>query len=342
MSYEYKYRGSVMASEKKKVVKKTSGKKVPYLSVVLPVYNEEESIDLQYKAVLDAVKKLNRTYEIIFVNDGSTDKSGDLLKLIAKKDKNVKVVLFRRNFGQTAAMAAGIDHSKGEVIVFMDSDLQNEPEDIGKLLEKIDEGYDVVSGWRNKRQDKWLSRKLPSKIANWLISRVTGVPLHDLGCSLKAYRGEILRQVNLYGEMHRFIPVHASWIGAKITEIPVGHHARQYGQSKYGIKRTFKVILDLITVKFMGSYSTKPIYIFGGSGLLSLLFALITGSTVVIMKIMYNYSMNRNPLFMLTILLIIIGVLFIQMGILAEIMIRIYHESKGEPPYKIKETINID
>jgi glycosyltransferase involved in cell wall biosynthesis len=331
-----------MASEKKKVVKKISGKKAPQLSVVLPVYNEEESIDLQYKAVLDAVKKLNRTYEIIFVNDGSTDKSGDLLKLIAKKDKNVKLVLFRRNFGQTAAMAAGIDHSKGEVIVFMDSDLQNEPEDIGKLLEKIDEGYDVVSGWRNKRQDKWLSRKLPSKIANWLISKVTGVPLHDLGCSLKAYRGEILRQVNLYGEMHRFIPVHASWIGAKITEIPVGHHARQYGQSKYGIKRTFKVILDLITVKFMGSYSTKPIYIFGGSGLLSLLFAVISGSTVVIMKIMYNYSMNRNPLFMLTILLIIIGVLFIQMGILAEIMIRIYHESKGEPPYKVKETINID
>ncbi len=331
-----------MASEKKKIVKKTSGKKAPQLSVVLPVYNEEESIDLQYKAVLDAVKKLNRTYEIIFVNDGSTDKSGDLLKLIAKKDKNVKLVLFRRNFGQTAAMAAGIDHSKGEVIVFMDSDLQNEPEDIGKLLEKIDEGYDVVSGWRNKRQDKWLSRKLPSKIANWLISRVTGVPLHDLGCSLKAYRGEILRQVNLYGEMHRFIPVHASWIGAKITEIPVGHHARQYGQSKYGIKRTFKVILDLITVKFMGSYSTKPIYIFGGSGLLSLFFALISGSTVIIMKILYNYSMNRNPLFMLTILLIIIGVLFIQMGILAEIMIRIYHESKGEPPYKVKETINID
>ncbi|PKL15510.1 MAG: glycosyltransferase [Spirochaetae bacterium HGW-Spirochaetae-5] len=331
-----------MASEKKKVVKKISGKKAPQLSVVLPVYNEEESIDLQYKAVLDAVKKLNRTYEIIFVNDGSTDKSGDLLKLIAKKDKNVKLVLFRRNFGQTAAMAAGIDHSKGEVIVFMDSDLQNEPEDIGKLLEKIDEGYDVVSGWRNKRQDKWLSRKLPSKIANWLISRVTGVPLHDLGCSLKAYRGEILRQVNLYGEMHRFIPVHASWIGAKITEIPVGHHARQYGQSKYGIKRTFKVILDLITVKFMGSYSTKPIYIFGGSGLLSLFFALISGSTVIIMKILYNYSMNRNPLFMLTILLIIIGVLFIQMGILAEIMIRIYHESKGEPPYKVKETVNID
>ncbi|HNX22925.1 MAG TPA: glycosyltransferase family 2 protein [Spirochaetota bacterium] len=331
-----------MASEKKKVVKKTSGKKAPYLSVMLPVYNEEESLELQYKAVLGAVKKLNRTYEIIFVDDGSTDKSAELLKSIAKKDKNVKIVLFRRNFGQTAAMAAGIDFSKGEVIVFMDSDLQNEPEDIIRLLEKIDEGYDVVSGWRNKRQDKWLSRKLPSKIANKLISKVTGVPLHDLGCSLKAYRGEILRQVHLYGEMHRFIPVHASWIGAKITEIPVGHHARQFGQSKYGIKRTFKVILDLITVKFMGSYSTKPIYVFGGTGLVSLVIAFFSGIAVILMKILIHQNMTRNPLFMLTVMLIILGVLFIQMGILAEIMIRIYHESRDIPPYKVRETINID
>ena len=212
-----------MASGNKKDSRKTSAKKAPYLSVVLPVYNEEESLQLQYKAVLDAVKKLGRTYEIIFVNDGSIDKSAELLQEIAKKDKNVKIILFRRNFGQTAAMAAGIDYSKGEVIVFMDSDLQNEPEDIVRLLEKIDEGYDVVSGWRNQRQDKWISRKLPSKIANRLISKVTGVPLHDLGCSLKAYRGEILRQVNLYGEMHRFIPVHASWIGGK--------HHRNSGRS---------------------------------------------------------------------------------------------------------------
>ncbi len=330
-----------MASEKKKVVKKISGRKSPYLSVVLPVYNEEESLDLQYKAIMDAVKKLNRTYEVIFVDDGSTDKSADILKSIAKKDKNVKIVLFRRNFGQTAAMAAGIDHSKGEVIVFMDSDLQNEPEDIIKLLDKIDEGYDVVSGWRNKRQDSW-HRKLPSMIANRLISKVTGVPLHDLGCSLKAYRGEILRQVNLYGEMHRFIPVHASWIGAKITEIPVGHHARQFGHSKYGIKRTFKVILDLITVKFMGSYSTKPIYVFGGTGLISLLIAFFSGSATILMKIFIHQNMTRNPLFMLTVMLIILGVLFIQMGILAEIMIRIYHESRDIPPYKVRETINIE
>ncbi len=330
-----------MASEKKKMIKKISGKKAPYLSVVLPVYNEEESLDLQYKAILEAVGKLNRTCEIIFVDDGSTDKSAGILKSIAKKDKNVKLVLFRRNFGQTAAMAAGIDHSKGEVIVFMDSDLQNEPEDIIKLLDKIDEGYDVVSGWRNKRQDSW-SKKLPSKIANRLISKVTGVPLHDLGCSLKAYRGEILRQVNLYGEMHRFIPVHASWIGANITEIPVGHHARQFGHSKYGIKRTFKVILDLITVKFMGSYSTKPIYVFGGTGLISLFLSVLSGGAVILMKIMMNTDMTGNPLFMMSIMLFIVGVLFIQMGILAEIMIRIYHESRDMPPYKVRETINIE
>lgn len=331
-----------MASENKKALKKSPSGKNPYLTVMLPVYNEEESLELQYKAVIDAVKKLNRTYEIIFVDDGSTDKSAELLQEIAKKDKNVKLVLFRRNFGQTAAMAAGIDYSSGEVIVFMDSDLQNEPEDIARLLEKIDEGYDVVSGWRNKRQDKWISRKLPSKIANRLISKVTGVPLHDLGCSLKAYRGEVLRQVNLYGEMHRFIPVHASWIGAKITEIPVGHHARQYGKSKYGIKRTFKVILDLITVKFMGSYSTKPIYVFGGTGLIALIFGFISGLEVILMKIYRHEDMTGNPFFMLTIMLLILAVLFIQIGILAEIMIRIYHESQEMPPYRVKKTINID
>lgn len=330
-----------MAPAKKIAQRTTREAKKPYLSVVLPVYNEEESLDLQYKAVISALKKLNRTYEIIFTDDGSTDRSAEILRAIAKSDKNVKVIFFRRNFGQTAAMAAGIDFSKGEVIVFMDSDLQNEPEDIVKLLQKIEEGYDVVSGWRSNRQDRWLSRKLPSKIANRLISRVTGVPLHDLGCSLKAYRGDVLRQVNLYGEMHRFIPVHASWIGARITEIPVGHHARQFGKSKYGIKRTFKVILDLITVKFMGSYSTKPIYIFGGTGLVSLVLAGLSGFAVIVMKILKIANMTRNPLFMLTVMLIIIGILFIQMGILAEIMIRIYHESQQKAPYNVKDTINI-
>jgi glycosyltransferase involved in cell wall biosynthesis len=330
--------GDFMAAVKTK--KSTSAN--PYLSVILPVFNEEESLTLQYKAVSDAVKKLKKTYEIIFVDDGSSDSSYDILKEIASSDKNVRLVRFRRNFGQTAAMAAGIDYSKGEVIVFMDSDLQNEPEDIGKLLEKIDEGYDVVSGWRANRQDKLISRKIPSKIANWLIARVTGVPLHDLGCSLKAYRGEVLRQVNLYGEMHRFIPVHASWIGARITEVPVGHHARQFGKSKYGIKRTFKVLLDLITVKFMGSYSTKPIYIFGGTGIFLLLLGFLSGAAVVAMKILLHHNMIRNPLLLMTVMLIILGVLFIQMGIIAEIMIRIYHESQKLPPYRVRETVNIE
>jgi len=330
-----------MAAEKKRGAKSPASKK-PYLSVVLPVYNEEESLSLQYKAVSEAVKKIGKTYEVIFVDDGSSDSSYDILKNISAKDKNVKLVQFRRNFGQTAAMAAGIDHSRGEIIVFMDSDLQNEPEDIIKLLEKIDEGYDVVSGWRANRQDKLISRKIPSKIANWLIAKVTGVALHDLGCSLKAYRGEVLRQVNLYGEMHRFIPVHASWIGAKITEVPVGHHARQFGKSKYGIRRTFKVILDLITVKFMGSYSTKPIYIFGGTGVVILLLGLISGISVIAMKFFLQHNMIRNPLLLLTVMFIIVGVLFIQMGILAEIMIRVYHESQKMPPYRIKETVNMD
>jgi len=238
-------------------------------------------------------------------------------------------------------MSAGIEYSSGEIIVFMDSDLQNEPGDIKALIEKIDEGYDVVSGWRKDRQDKLFSRKIPSRIANWLISKVTGIELRDLGCSLKAYRGEILRQVNLYGEMHRFIPVHASWIGARITEIPVRHHARQFGKSKYGIVRTFKVLLDLITVKFFGSYSTKPIYIFGGTGAVLLGMSFLSGAVVVFMKLMFRHSMIRNPLLLFTVMLIILGILFIQIGILAEILIRIYHESKSEKPYRIRETINI-
>ena len=314
----------------------------PYLSVLLPVYNEEESLDLQYKAVINALAGLKRSFEIIFVNDGSTDRSAEILRSIAAADKRVKVVNFRRNFGQTAAMAAGIDYSSGKILVFMDSDLQNDPGDIMKLLDKIEEGYDVVSGWRKNRQDKLISRKIPSWIANRLISRVTGVPMRDLGCSLKAYRGDVLRQVHLYGEMHRFIPIHASWVGARITEVPVEHHARQFGKSKYGIKRTFKVLLDLITVKFMGSYSTKPIYVFGGTGFIALLLAFVSGAAVIAMKLINNTDMTGNPFFMLTILLIIMGVLFLQMGILAEIMIRTYHESQKMPPYKVKETLNMD
>ncbi len=313
----------------------------PYISVVLPVYNEEDNIRPQYNEIIRAMKPLGHSYEVIFIDDGSTDRSPSILMDIARKDKNIKIIIFRRNFGQTAAMSAGIEFAKGEIIVFLDSDLQNDPKDIGNLIKKIEEGYDVVSGWRKHRHDKLISRKLPSWIANRLISKVTGVPLHDLGCSLKAYRADLLKQVNLYGEMHRFIPVHASWIGAKITEIPVAHHARKYGASKYGIKRTYKVVLDLITVKFLGKYSTKPIYVFGGTGLLLFLLSLISGATVVAMKILIDRSMSRNPLLILTVMLIILSVLFIQIGILAEILIRIYHESQNKQPYSIKEKKNI-
>jgi len=308
--------------------------KKPYLSIVLPVFNEAENIELQYKHIVDAMNKTPYSYEIVFVDDGSIDNSFKLLELIAANDRHVHVVQFRRNFGQTAAMAAGIDYAKGDIIIFMDSDLQNDASDIPLLVQKIEEGYDVVSGWRKNRHDKLLSRKIPSRIANWLIAKITGVHLHDLGCSLKAYRGEIIRQVNLYGEMHRFIPIHASWIGASIVEVPVQHHPR-----KFGIQRTFKVLLDLATVKFMGSYSTKPNYIFGGIGLLLLVLSGISGIIVIAMKLLLHHSMIRNPLLLFTVMLIILGIMFILLGILAEIMIRIYHESQKLPPYRVKKYI---
>ena len=313
---------------------------VPYLSIILPVYNEQENIDLQYRSIVNAVDPLKKSYEIIFIDDGSTDTSTELLKKIAAGDRRVRLLIFRRNFGQTAAMSAGIERSTGEVVIFMDSDLQNDPGDISRLLEKIDEGFDVVSGWRKDRKDKLFSRRIPSQIANRLISSVTGIRLHDLGCSLKAYRGDILRQVSLYGEMHRFIPVHASWIGASITEIPVQHHARKYGKSKYGIVRTFKVLLDLITVKFMGSYSTKPIYIFGGTGLILLVLSGLSLAHVILSKIYTGRNMTGNPFLLVTVMFIILGILFIQIGIIAEILIRIYHDSQKQPPYRIKEEVN--
>ncbi len=311
------------------------------ISIILPVYNEQENIELQYKDIIDKLRSSSLKFEIIFVDDGSTDKSVDILKKIAAKDTRVKLVLFRRNFGQTAAMSAGIDHSSGEIILFMDSDLQFDAKDIITLINKIDEGYDVVSGWRKDRKDRLISRKIPSKIANWIISKVTGVNIHDFGCSLKAYKGEVLRPVKLYGEMHRFIPVYASWVGANITEIPITHLPRKFGKSKYGIIRTFKVLLDLITVKFMGSYSTKPIYVFGGFGFLLFIFGAISGAAVILMKILLNHSMIRNPLLLLTVMLMILSIIFILLGILAEILIRIYHESQDKPAYNLKELVNI-
>ncbi|HNX59048.1 MAG TPA: glycosyltransferase family 2 protein [Spirochaetota bacterium] len=318
-------------------VKQTS----TYLSIVLPVYNEEENINLQYKRIVDTVSPLKKNFEMVFVDDGSMDRSFELLSDLAKKDKRVKIVRFRRNFGQTAAMAAGIDYSSGKVIVFMDSDLQNEPADIKKLLDKIEEGYDVVSGWRFHRKDKLISRKIPSRIANKIISKVTGVSLHDLGCSLKAYRSDVLKKVKLYGEMHRFIPIHASMVGAKIIEIPVGHHPRQFGQSKYGIKRTFKVMLDLMTVKFLSSFSTKPIYLYGGVGLFMFFLSFTCGTATILMKYFSGYYMTGNPFLLLTVMFFILGGVMILMGIQSEILIRIYHEAQNVRPYHVRGLTNI-
>jgi len=315
-------------------------KKNVNLSIILPVYNEVENIQLQYDDIIKSVIQLKVSYEIIFVDDGSMDGSFKPLQSIAKKNKNVKVISFRRNFGQTAAIAAGIDHSRGKIIIIMDSDLQNEAEDIKNLIDTIEEGYDVVSGWRKDRKDNFLTRKVVSKIANFIISRVSGVKIQDLGSS-QAYRGDILRQIRLYGEMHRFIPVHASWLGAKITEIPVKHHERKYGTSNYGLIRTFKVLLDLITIKFLGSYSTKPIYFFGGVGIIMMFASCISGAAVIAMKVLLHQSMIRNPLLLLTVMFIILGVMFLLLGILAEMLTRIYYETRKEAPYKVREKINL-
>lgn len=311
------------------------------LSIVVPIYNEEESIAFLYDRVTSALANTALVYELILVDDGSSDRSFLLLKDIALQDQRVKVIRFRRNFGQTAAMAAGFDAASGRVVVPMDGDLQNDPTDIPKLLAKIDDGYDVVSGWRKDRQDTFINRKLPSMIANGLISRFTGVHLHDYGCTLKAYRREVLDGINLYGEMHRFVPALASQVGAKVTELPVKHHPRMYGTSKYGISRTVRVVLDLMTVKFLLSYSTKPIQLFGKWGIYTLLAGFLSGTTTVYMKIFEHFSMNRNPLWILTIFLLFMGIQFIVLGLLGELNARTYYEAQGKPIYVVREKLNL-
>ena len=313
----------------------------PYLTVVIPVYNEVEYIPLLHKALHEALDGLSQPWEVIFVDDGSIDGSVDVLEELAAADpEKIRVVEFRRNFGQTAAVAAGIDHAQGEIIVMMDADLQNDPADIPMMLQKIDEGYDVVSGWRIKRKDT-LSRRLPSQIANRLISWVTGVQLHDYGCTLKAYRREVVTGFRLYGEMHRFIPVYARMVGAKILEVEVRHHPRRFGKTKYGLGRTFKVVLDLFTVKFLLSYAAKPIYLFGGAGLLlfgcsslALLYAIIDR------LYMTGLHLNRNPLLTLSVMLFTLGFQSILMGLLAEMVARTYHESQDKRTYTVRRKIN--
>ncbi len=313
------------------------------ISIVLPILNEEENLEELYSKLTDTLSRLDLEYEIIAVDDGSTDRSFEVLRQINERDPRLKAIKFRRNFGQTAAMSAGFDHAQGDVIITMDSDLQNDPADIPRLLDKLNEGYDVVSGWRADRKDKFLSRRLPSILANKLIVKMTGVKLHDFGCSLKAYRKEVIDNINLYGEMHRFIPALASLVGAEIAEMKVTHHARKYGKSKYGISRTTRVILDLMTVKFLLNFSTRPIQIFGfvglGSGFIGFLICLYLSIGRLFIRSKEFSLTERMPLLLLGILMILIGVQLITMGLLGEIMVRTYHESQRKPIYVIREIV---
>jgi len=309
------------------------------VTVVVPVMNEEENIEQVHAEISEVMKALGRPYEIIYVDDGSTDTTFEKLEAIQSEDEHVCAIQFRRNFGQTAAMAAGFDHARGDVIIPMDGDLQNDPADIPRLLEKLDEGYDIVSGWRRDRKDKTFTRKIPSKIANWLIGAVTGVKIHDYGCSLKAYRADVVKHIKLYGEMHRFIPAIASWHGANIAELAVNHRPRVHGVTKYGLIRTLKVVLDLITVKFLGGYGTKPIYFFGAMAMILFGGASACGAFVLVRKLVGGASMVRNPMLLLTVLLLVLSAMCIMLGLLAELMVRTYHESQNKPVYVIRQKL---
>lgn len=313
------------------------------LSLVIPVFNEEGCIETlcgEITAALDG----KYDYEAIFVDDGSADSSFSILSGLAEKNNRFKVVKFRKNFGQTAALSAGFKFATGEIIVPLDADCQNDPADIPRLVEKLKEGYDIVSGWRRKRHDNTVTRTLPSRIANWLIARITGVKLHDFGCTLKAYRKSSLAEIRLYGEMHRFIPALASWGGENVVEMVVNHRPRTTGVAKYGLSRTYKVVLDLITIKFLASYSTKPIYVFGGLGVIGGFGAVLSGLAVLYQKYISSshLSMNRNPLLVMTAMLFMASIQFVLMGLLAEILVRTYHESQDRATYTIDRVVNGD
>ncbi len=315
--------------------------KTDSMSVIIPVFNEADSLPLLHQSLHQALDALPIPWEVVYVDDGSRDNSLEVLTSLAEADpEHTSVVQLRRNFGQTAAIAAGIDHSRGEIIVLMDADLQNDPGDIPMMLEKIGEGYDVVSGWRKNRQDAFVTRTLPSRIANSLISWVTGVRLHDYGCTLKAYRREVLTGFRLYGEMHRFIPAFAGAVGAKIIEVPVRHHPRRFGKTKYGLERTLKVVLDLLTVKFLSSYANKPIYLFGGTGIFLIFSSFLSLTYIVVRKLLYNESLVRSPLLLMSAMLFILGFHSILMGLIAELLVRTYHESQAKPTYTVRRVIN--
>lgn len=309
------------------------------ISLVLPVYNELDSLEPLYEALKSALGQLPVPAQVVLVNDGSRDGSGDKLDELAARDERFLVVHLRRNFGQTAAMAAGFDHATGDVIVALDADLQNDPHDIPLLLAKLDEGYDVVSGWRRDRKDRWLTRILPSRVANWLISKATGVYLHDYGCSLKAYRREVLQDVRLYGEMHRYIPALAYWAGARVAEVPVSHHPRRHGQSKYGLSRIFRVLLDLMTVKFLLAYSTKPIQVFGRWGLITGGVGLLMALYLSVERLCFGVPLSNRPALLLAVLLMLLGVQFISMGLVAELQTRTYYEAQDKKIYAVRRVV---
>jgi glycosyltransferase involved in cell wall biosynthesis len=310
------------------------------VSIVIPLLNEAENLKVLYGELRDSLAGWDQTYEIIFVDDGSTDGSIDILRTLQALDERLIVISFRRNFGQTAAFSAGFDFAHGDVIVTMDADLQNDAADIPRLLEQIRAGYDVVSGWRINRQDKFLTRRLPSLLANALISKLTNVRLHDYGCSLKAYRREVVENIRLYGEMHRFIPALASWMGIRVAEIPVNHRPRSFGRSKYGLGRTLRVILDLLTVKFLLDYATRPIQIFGLFGLLALGSGTLIAGYLAIIRLFYGQPLSDRPILLLGVLLIVLGVQLIIMGLLGELTVRTYHESQNKPTYAIREILH--
>jgi len=312
------------------------------LSIVVPVFNERETVGEIAASLMSVLATCGEDFEIIFVDDGSSDGSGAYLAGLAAANPRIKVVQFRRNFGQTAALAAGFDFASGTVVITLDADLQNDPADIPAVLAKLHEGFDVVSCWRQDRKDPWLTRRLPSKAANFLISWISGVHLHDYGCTLKGYRADVLKHMRLYGEMHRFIPIFASWAGAKVGELAVRHHARRHGSSKYGLSRTHKVILDLITVKLLSDYSTKPMYFFGGTGLVACVGGLFFAAWTLIDKFVNDIKAHRNPLLLLAVFLFLLGVQFILMGLVAEILIRIYFESLNKTPYIVRRTWNLE
>ncbi|MBI5597968.1 MAG: glycosyltransferase family 2 protein [Elusimicrobia bacterium] len=311
----------------------------PRLSILVPVYNEEENLADLGKEIREALASLD--YEVVLVDDGSSDRSFERIQALSKADPRFKAVRLGTNFGQTAAMAAGIAHARGELIACLDSDLQNDARDIPRLIAKLDEGFDVVSGWRHRRQDPWLTRRLPSQAANAFISRVTGVSLHDYGCTLKLYRAEYLKPLRLYGEMHRFIPAFAGFMGARIAEVQVNHRARTRGKSKYGLMRTFKVVLDLLTVKFLDEYLSKPNYLFGGGGLLMMALSSVLAAYTLYHKFAHGVFVKDQPLFHVAVFCGIVGIQLVLMGLLAEIMVRVYYETRGRQSYFVRETVNM-